>query len=41
MYISDKTTLPAHSLIGVGIAAMAVVFLMRRLGVKFVGMKND
>jgi hypothetical protein len=41
MYISDKTTLPAHSLIGGGIAGMAVVFLLCWLGVKFVGMKND
>jgi hypothetical protein len=40
MYISDKTTLPAHSLIGGGIAGMAVVFLLCWLGVKFFGTKN-
>ena len=40
MYISDKTTLPAHSLIGGGIAGMAVAFLLCWLGVKFFGLKN-
>jgi len=40
MYISDKTTLPAHSIVGTGIAGMAVVFLLCWLGVKFFGMKN-
>jgi hypothetical protein len=40
MYISDKTTLPAHSLIGGGILGMAVVFLLCWLGVKFFGLKN-
>jgi len=41
MYISDKTTLEAHSLIGAGILSMAVVFLLSWLGVKILGMKND
>lgn len=39
-YISDKTSLPAHSLIGGGIMGMAVVFLLCWLGVKFFGTKN-
>jgi hypothetical protein len=41
MYISDRTTLEAHSLVGAGIAGMAVVFVLCWLGVKFFGMKND
>jgi hypothetical protein len=40
MYVSDKTTLPAHSLIGTGILGMAVVFLLCWLGVKAFGMKH-
>ena len=39
-YISDKTSLPVHSLIGGGIMGMAVVFLLCWLGVKFFGAKN-
>src|SRR5512136_2092776 len=41
MYISDKTTLPAHSLIGTGIAGMAVVFVLCWLGLKIFGLKHD
>jgi hypothetical protein len=41
MYISDKTSLPAHSLIGGGIAGMAVIFLLCWLGVKAFGLKNE
>ena len=41
MYISDKTTLPSHSLVGAGILGMAVVFLLCWLGVRAFGMKND
>ena len=41
MYISDKTTLEAHSLIGAGILGMAVVFLLCWLGVRVFGEKND
>jgi len=41
MYISDKTTLEAHSLVGAGIVGMAVVFVLCWLGVKFFGMKNE
>jgi len=40
MYISDKTTLAAHSLVGTGILGMAVIFLLCWLGVKIFGMKN-
>ena len=40
MYISDKTSLEAHSLVGAGILGMAVVFLLCWLGVKAFGMKN-
>jgi hypothetical protein len=40
MYVSDKTTLEAHSLVGAGILGMAVVFLLCWLGVKAFGMKN-
>lgn len=39
-YISDKVTLPAHSLIGDGIVGMAVVFLLCWLGVRAFGMKD-
>jgi hypothetical protein len=41
MYISDKTSLEAHSLVGGGILGMAVIFLFCWLGVKAVGMKNE
>jgi hypothetical protein len=41
MYVSDKTSLPAHSLVGAGILGMAVVFLLCWLGVKAFGMKNE
>lgn len=41
MYISDKTSLPAHSLIGGGILGMALVFLFSWLGVKMFGLKNE
>jgi hypothetical protein len=40
MYISEKTSLPAHSLIGGGILGMAVIFLFCWLGVKAFGTKN-
>jgi len=40
MYISDKTTLEVHSLVGAGILGMAVVFLLCWIGVKVVGTKN-
>jgi hypothetical protein len=40
MYISDKTSLEAHSLVGAGILGMAVIFLFCWLAVKAFGMKN-
>lgn len=40
MYIGDKVALPAHSLVGTGIAGMAIVFLLCWLGVRFFGTKN-
>jgi hypothetical protein len=40
MYISDKTSLEAHSLVGGGILGMAVIFLLCWLGVKAFGTKN-
>jgi len=41
MYISDKTPLAAHTLIGAGILGMAVVFLLSWLGVKALGLKHE
>jgi hypothetical protein len=41
MYINDKTSLEAHSLVGGGILGMAVIFLLCWLGVKALGMKNE
>jgi len=41
MYISDKTSLEAHSLVGGGILGMAIIFLFCWLGVKALGMKNE
>ncbi len=40
MYISDKTTLAPQSLIGAGIAGMALVFLLSWIGVKIFGLGN-
>lgn len=40
MYISDKTSLAAHTVIGGGILGMAVIFLLCWLGVKAFGMKS-
>jgi len=39
MYISDKTSLEAHSLVGTGILGMAVTFVLCWLGVKAFGTK--
>ncbi len=41
MYISDRITLPTHSLIGAGIMGMALVFLFSWLYVKAAGMRNE
>ena len=40
MYMSDKTTMETHSLIGAGILGMSIIFLLSWLGVKLTGMKN-
>jgi NhaP-type Na+/H+ or K+/H+ antiporter len=40
MYISDKTSLASHTLIGTGILGMAVIFLFSWLGIKLFGMRN-
>lgn len=40
MYISDRTSLEAHSLVGGGILGMAVIFLLCWLGVKAFGTKD-
>ena len=41
MYISDKTTMEPHSLIGAGIAGMALILLLSRIGVKVFGLTNE
>jgi hypothetical protein len=41
MYISDRSTLETHTLIGAGIACMAVIFLASWLWVRMVGLKNE
>ena len=41
MYISDKTTMEPHSLIGAGIAGMALIFLLSWIGVKVFGLTNE
>lgn len=41
MYMSDRTSLPADSLIGAGIMGMALVFFFCWLYLKFAGMKNE
>lgn len=40
MYISDKTTMETHSLIGAGILGMAILFALSWLGIKMIGLKN-
>jgi len=40
MYFSDKTTLETHSLIGAGIAGMALIFFLSWIGIKIFGMKK-
>lgn len=40
MYISDKTSLAASTVIGGGILGMAVIFLLCWIGVKAFGMRN-
>ncbi|MEI6139597.1 MAG: DUF2178 domain-containing protein [Mariniphaga sp.] len=41
MYISDKTTMEPHSLIGAGIAGMALVFLLSWIGIKIFGLPHE
>ena len=41
MYVSDRTTMPMHSLVGAGIVGMALVFLFCWIYVKVVGMKDE
>ncbi len=40
MYISDRTTMHTHTLIGAGILGMAVIFFLSWLGIKIYGMRN-
>jgi len=41
MYISDKTSLETHSLIGGGIAGMALIFLISWIAIKMFGIKSE
>lgn len=41
MYISDRTSLETHSLIGAGIMGIAVIFFLSWVGIKLYGMKNE
>jgi hypothetical protein len=41
MYISDRTTMHTHTLIGVGILGMAVIFLLSWIGIKIYGIRNE
>jgi hypothetical protein len=40
MYMSDKTSLETHTLIGAGIMGMALIFFFSWIGVKFIGSGN-
>lgn len=40
MYISDRTTMHTHTLIGAGILGMAVIFFFSWIGIKIYGMRN-
>lgn len=41
MYMSDKTTMPTHSLIGAGILGMAILFVLSWVAIKMIGLKNE
>lgn len=41
MYISDKLALENHTLIGLGILAMAIIFFLSWVGIKIFGLKNE
>ena len=40
MYMSDKTTLETHTLIGTGIIGMSIIFFLSWLYNKFFGLRN-
>ena len=40
-YISDRVSLETHSLIGMGIVGMSVIFFLSWLGIKIFGLKNE
>jgi L-2-hydroxyglutarate oxidase LhgO len=40
MYISDKTEMEAHSLIGAGIMGMAIVFFLSWAALKIFGLRK-
>jgi len=40
MYFSDRVQLENHTLIGLGIAGMALVFFFSWIGIKLIGMRN-
>jgi peptidoglycan/LPS O-acetylase OafA/YrhL len=41
MYISDKTKMETHTLIGAGILGMALIFFMSWIAIKLYGLKNE
>lgn len=41
MYIQDKVNLETHSIIGIGILGMAVIFTVSWLVIHFIGIKNE
>lgn len=41
MYYSDKTTLENHTLIGIGILGMAIIFAVAWVVIQFRGVKNE
>jgi hypothetical protein len=40
MYMSDRTTMHTHTLIGAGILGMAIIFFLCWIGIKIYGMRN-
>jgi hypothetical protein len=40
MYISDRTTMHTHTLVGAGILGMAVIFFLCWIGIKIYGLRN-
>jgi peptidoglycan/LPS O-acetylase OafA/YrhL len=41
MYVSERTTMATHTLIGAGIMGMALIFLICWLGIKVLGIKYE